>query len=152
MIEIVLAGAPMGKERVKRGAAGNAYTPERTVRFESRLAFEAQHVMNGRPLLEGPLEIEVVALMPVPESKPAKWKAAALLGVERPTKKPDWDNVAKILDALNMIVWRDDAQIVGGTVEKHYSAKPMTLIRVSPATVKTPPLWAQKHEPYDLFA
>ena len=131
MIEIILAGAPLGKGRVKRGAAGNAYTPERTVRYESRLAYEAQHVMAGRPLFDGPLEVDVIAYMPIPESKPVKWKQAALSGQERPTKKPDADNIAKMLDALNLVVWKDDAQIVVLTVEKTYSDQPRLVVQVS---------------------
>ena len=130
MIEIVLAGAPMGKERIRVTRAGHAYTPERTVNFESRLAAEAQRVMGDRPLLDGPLAVVVTAAMPIPESKPKKWKAAALAQVERPTKKPDWDNFGKMLDALNLIVWADDSQIVDGRVEKFYSDKPHLRVQV----------------------
>ncbi len=130
MILITLAGAPMGKERVRMTRQGHAYTPERTVNYESRLALAAQHAMDGRPLFDGPLEIEVTAYMPVAESKPKKWKAAALAGEIRPTKKPDWDNFGKILDALNLVVWTDDAQIVDGRVKKFYSEAPRMEIRV----------------------
>lgn len=131
MIEITLAGAPMGKERVRFvKATGRTFTPERTVNYESRLAYAAQQVMGDRPLLGGPLSVDVVAYMPVAESKPRKWKAAALAGEIRPTKKPDWDNFGKILDALNLVVWADDAQIVDGRVQKFYSEAPRMEIRV----------------------
>jgi Holliday junction resolvase RusA-like endonuclease len=130
MILIELAGAPMGKERVRMTRAGHAYTPERTVNYESRLALAAQATMAGRPLLDGPLFVEVTAYMPVAESKPKKWKADALSGAIRPTKKPDWDNFGKILDALNLVVWVDDAQIVEGRVRKFYSDRPRMEIRV----------------------
>lgn len=40
-------------------------------------------------------------------------------GLEKPTKKPDVDNIAKIvLDSLNKIAFNDDAQIVGLIVLK----------------------------------
>jgi Holliday junction resolvase RusA-like endonuclease len=131
MIEIVLLGAPMGKERVRFvKATGRTFTPERTVNYESRLALAAQHAMDGRPLFDGPLSVDVTAYMPVAESKPRKWKAAALAGEIRPTKKPDWDNFGKILDALNLVVWADDAQIVEGRVQKFYSSQPRMEIRV----------------------
>jgi Holliday junction resolvase RusA-like endonuclease len=32
--------------------------------------------------------------------------------------------MAKVIDALNGIVWRDDSQVVSLTVEKFYSARP----------------------------
>lgn len=145
MIEIVLLGAPMGKERVRTTREGHVYTPERTVNYESRLALAAQQVMGARPLLEGPLRVDIVALMPIAESKPARWRAAAVAGSERPTKKPDYDNFAKILDALNLIVWTDDAQIVVGHIEKHYSAKPMLAVRVTQIREAAgPPGWVEK--------
>ena len=131
MITIVLAGAPMGKERVRFvKATGRTFTPERTVNYESRLALAAQQAMAGRPLLNGPLVVDIIAYMQVAESKPGKWKEAALSGEIRPTKKPDWDNFGKILDALNLVVWADDAQIVDGRVQKYYDAAPRMEIRV----------------------
>ena len=46
-------------------------------------------------------------------------------GKLHPTKKPDLDNVAKIvLDSLNGIAYSDDSQIVKLNVEKHYSENP----------------------------
>lgn len=131
-IVIVLAGAPMGKERVRMTRQGHAYTPERTVNYESRLALAAQQVMAGRALLDGPLQVDVVAYMPVAESKPRKWKSAALAGDIRPTKRPDLDNLAKILDGLNLVVWVDDAQIVQMTIAKHYSDQPRMEIHIRP--------------------
>jgi Holliday junction resolvase RusA-like endonuclease len=131
MIEIFLAGAPRGKERVKTAADGHAYTPERTVAFEGRLAYAAQIAMGDRPPLDGPLILDVRMYLAVPASKPKKWREAALRGDIRPTVKPDWDNGGKLTDALNLIVWVDDKQIVDGRVRKWYSDRPRTEVRVS---------------------
>lgn len=125
MIEIYLAGEPVGKGRPRFvKATGRAFTPEKTVRFEDRLSMAAQLAMSGRPLLEGPLDVHVTIAMTIPASKSKKWQAAALAGEIRPTKKPDADNFAKMLDAANMIVWADDAQIVELRVSKFYSNIP----------------------------
>ncbi len=133
MIVIVLAGPPRGKERVKRaGLDGHAYTPEKTVSFEGRLAYAAQIVMGERPPLSCALSLDVQMFMPVPASKPKRWREAALRGEIRPVVKPDWDNGGKLTDALNMIVWVDDRQIVDGRVRKFYSDRPRTEIRVRP--------------------
>jgi Holliday junction resolvase RusA-like endonuclease len=133
MIEITLLGAPMGKERVRFSRqSGRTYTPERTVNYESRLALAAQNVMAGRPLLDGPLRVDIVAAMPVAKSWSKRAAASALSGETRPTKKPDWDNFGKILDALNLVVWVDDSQIVDGRVQKFYSAAPSLTVRVTP--------------------
>ena len=131
MIEIYLAGAPVGKGRPRFvRATGRAFTPEKTVRFEDRLSLAAQEAMRGQPLLEGPLVVEVEIRMPIPTSKSKKWKAAAAAGLERPTKKPDADNFAKMLDACNLIVWADDAQIVDLRVIKNYHETPAFIARV----------------------
>lgn len=111
---------------------GHAYTPERTVNYESRLALAAQQVMAGRALLDGPLRVDVVAYVPIAESKPKKWKADALAGRVRPVKKPDGDNILKgISDALNLIVWVDDSQIVDARVRKYYSDAPRVEVTIS---------------------
>lgn len=131
MITIELAGPPMGKERVRVTRTGHAYTPERTLNYEARLAHAAQLAMAGRAPMEGPLEVSIEIYMPVPESKPKKWKAAALSGELRPVKKPDADNFAKVLDACNLIVWADDSQIVELHVSKFFSDRPRFVARVS---------------------
>lgn len=119
-----MLGPPRGKERVKRRFDGPSYTPERTVNFESRAAMEATRAMGDRPPLTGALVLDVIMKFPVPASKPKKWREAALRGDIRPTVKPDWDNGGKLTDALNLIVWVDDKQIVDGRVQKFYSEKP----------------------------
>mgnify|MGYP000907452258 CR=1 FL=1 len=133
-VEIVLAGKPMGKERVRVTHTGHAYTPERTVNYESRLALAAQAAMAGMAPLDGPLVVDICTYMDIPQSKPKKWRAAALAGEIRPTKKPDYDNFAKICDALNLIVWVDDAQVVDGRIRKFYSDRPRMEIVVSTLT------------------
>lgn len=131
MIEIVLTGPPMGKERVRFvRATGRTYTPERTVNYEGRLALAAQQVMGGRPLYKEPLIVDLGVFMAIPKSRPKKWKAAAVSGEIRPTKKPDLDNFAKILDALNLVVWEDDSQIVEMNIKKFYSENPRMEVRV----------------------
>jgi Holliday junction resolvase RusA-like endonuclease len=135
MIEIKLDGVPIGKGRPRFSrATGAVYTPEKTARFEERLAWGAQAVMAGRPLCVGPLRVTVQAWMPIPSSKPKKWKADALNGLIHPVTKPDADNFAKCLDALNNVVWRDDSQIVSLMVTKHYTDRPCLRIWVEELT------------------
>lgn len=124
MIVIDLAGPPMAKGRPRFTKEGRAYTPERTATFEAKLTYAAQVAMNGRPPLDGPLRVSVDVYMPIPESKPKRWKLLALAQRLWPTKKPDADNFAKVLDAMNMIVWVDDSQIVDLHVRKFYSDRP----------------------------
>lgn len=54
-----------------------------------------------------------------------------LLGLIRPTKKPDIDNITKaVLDALNKVAYKDDAAIVQFSVEKFYSDNPRVEVTI----------------------
>ena len=86
--------------------------------------------MANRPPLEGALRVRVLACFGVPQSWSAKKRAAAISGAVRPSKRPDIDNVVKIFDALNQVVWVDDAQVVEAWVEKIYTDRPRLRIEV----------------------
>lgn len=149
MIVVRLDGLPRGKDRPRFSkATGTVYTPERTARFEDRLALAAQSAMAGRPLLDGALRLEVVVLLPVPKSWPKARKAAALAHELRPVSKPDFDNFAKVVDAFNFVVWTDDAQVADGGVRKFYSDRPGYFARIEAAPADRIPEWVQGE---DLF-
>lgn len=130
MVVIELSGEPRGKARPRFSKSGHTYTPEKTRNYEAALRIEAQHAMAGAKPFEGPVRVTMTALFSVPQSWSQKKQAAALLGIDRPTKKPDWDNIAKLTDALNGVVWRDDRQVVCGSITKRYSDAPMLHIMV----------------------
>lgn len=132
MIEIVLLGAPRGKERPRLTKSGHVYTPEKTSDYEAALKYAAKEAMGDRPPLEGPLEMIMKVVVPIATSWPKKRQAAALAGTELPTKKPDLDNFMKTIDACNLIVWVDDSQIVKTVIEKRYGDKPGMWISVRP--------------------
>ena len=120
----------MAKGRVRFTKSGHAFTPDRTVGFEGKLALAAQAAMNGRPPVEGPVAVTLEVHLPIAVSWSKKKREAAVLGEIRPTGRPDLDNFAKMLDALNMVVWNDDSQIVELVVFKRYSEAPQLAITV----------------------
>ena len=131
-IVVTLAGTPTGKGRPRfRRETGHTYTPEKTRDYETNLRIEAQHIMGDRPLLDGPLRVDVVAAFDVPKWS-AKRRTQALAGGILPTKKPDADNLLKVLDALNGVVWLDDSQIVVSSVRKVYAPKPSFTVTIEP--------------------
>ena len=130
-ITIELRGEPKGKGRPRFvRSTGRAFTPAATRSYESHLRLAAQDVMGARPPLEGPVSIDVVALMPIPKSWSKSRRAEAALQMHRPIKKPDADNLLKVIDALNEVVWRDDAQVVDAVIIKRYSDTPALKITV----------------------
>lgn len=127
MIQFTIPGEPQGKARARTGK-GFAYTPEKTVNYEALIkqiyVFEA---LKGKPkgLIEKPVEMAILAFYGIPKSYSKGKLLAAQHNVIRPTKKPDADNIAKIVcDALNNVAYKDDTQVVKLTVEKYYSELP----------------------------
>ncbi len=146
-IVVVLRGEPRGKGRhrsrvviPKVGAPFvHLYPDPVTVTYVKALAGAGRVAVCGRAPLAGPLDVTVTVVMGVPSSWSRKKRDAALAGAIYPTGKPDWDNFAKILDALNGVVWEDDKNIVRGTVVKTYGESPMLKVKVSEMP---PPLMA----------
>ncbi len=125
-------GVPVAKGRPRMTKAGHTYTPMRTRNYEADLRVLAKQRMRGVQPMEGPLQVEIIAYMPMPQSWP-KWKRSLVTehGVFiRHTTKPDIDNLGKIIDGLNGVVWADDSQICDLTVRKRYSLEPRLVIVV----------------------
>ena len=123
MIVIDLPGLPRGKGRPRfstRNGFARAHTDPQTASYEGALRLAASVAMVGLEPLQGPLSMSVVATFPVPASWSKKKQQAALSGSVWPTGKPDCDNLLKTSDALNTIVFRDDAQIISASILKQY--------------------------------
>lgn len=124
MYQFIVPGAPRGKQRPKVTRNG-AYTPEETKQYEQKvLACFLNEYPRMKPIRNG-VNVHITAFFEIPKSYGKARRERILNGLERPTKKPDADNIAKIiLDALNGKVILDDKQVVVLTVKKHYSTIP----------------------------
>lgn len=108
----------------------HTYPDPDTEAYEKVLAQAAALFMRGRPPTANPVALLVHSFRPIPVSWSKRDQEAALAGAIRPTSKPDWDNHAKVTDALNGIVWHDDSQVVDGRSIKIYSDIPALRIEV----------------------
>ena len=129
-----IPGNPKGKGRPRFARSGHAYTPESTASYENLVkVLFMQKYPGTQPIPQGiPLEAHLTAFFPIPKSASKSRAADMEKGFELPTKKPDTDNLAKIvLDALNGLAYHDDAQIVRLTVQKSYSREPRVLVGIS---------------------
>lgn len=116
---IVVEGKIKGKAR-PRVFNGHAVTPKDTVTYENwvRLNYKEQ---CGK-YLEGSIRARIIAYYKVPKSYSKKRVQAITEGLEHPIKKPDADNIGKIiLDSLNDIAFHDDSQIVELIVIKRWT-------------------------------
>ncbi len=140
-IVIRLAGEPRGKGRARstmirpKGRAPfiSTYSQPETAMYESHLRLAAQDAMEGRMPLSGQLQVVILARFSIPASWSARKQKEARLGLLRPTKKPDFDNIAKLCDPMNKVVWTDDAIIVDGAVRKLFGEAPELVFIVSHA-------------------
>lgn len=126
-VRFTVLGEPKGKGRPRFSTmTGSASTPKRTVNYETLVHME---YMSQCPGIQFPddamLDMRILAYYSIPKSASRKKKAAMLAGDIRPTKKPDMDNVVKIIaDSLNQVAYRDDTQIVDCQCRKFYSNEP----------------------------
>jgi Holliday junction resolvase RusA-like endonuclease len=73
----------------------------------------------------GEVEIYFQIYRPMLASWPSYKRLLGEMGYLRPTTRPDWDNYAKLLtDAMQGVVFRDDGQVVVGSVSMYYSLRP----------------------------
>ena len=123
-------GEPQGKARARVGKFG-AYTPEKTVNYENLVKLCYLEQSKDNKISDKPLEVQIIANYSIPKSASKKKKESMLLGDIRPTKKPDIDNIAKvILDSLNKIAYQDDTQVVYMVLAKHYSETPKVVVTI----------------------
>lgn len=124
-IIIELLGAPRGKQAMAASQSdGHIYMPARTRDEMAAWRFAAKEAMAGRPPFAGPIRLKVSVVKPIPKSWSKREKNIAAIASLWAPVKPDHDNVTKMLDALNQLVWVDDCQIVDSHVTKVYGARP----------------------------
>ena len=107
-----------GRPRVSmRGRYPVVHSDPKTVNAEAMVRDFANRAMNGRPTLDGPVDLQIIILQEPPQS----WSRRRREQTKWITGRPDLDNVAKLIgDALNGIVWRDDAQVASLRIQRCY--------------------------------
>ena len=127
-------GTPRGKQRprvVRQNGRTISFTPEQTVTYENLVRWCYKTAEGKRFPDDMPLKVTIHAFFEIPKSASKKKRAQMLDGELRPTKKPDADNIAKIIcDALNGIAYRDDAQVVTCIINKRYSEEPSVSVEI----------------------
>lgn len=131
--EFEVPGKIIGKGRPRVNSyTGNVYTPTRTKDYETLVE---QYFLLKYPRFkpfEGRVQVEINALFEVPKSTKQSDKELMLENKINPTKKPDIDNIVKIiLDAMNGVAFKDDTQITKLFVEKTYSTSESVKIKIS---------------------
>lgn len=137
-IKFVIYGEPKGKGRPRvalrkfKNKDGNvqtyskAYTPDETVSYENLVRIEYGVQTNNYAFpADKSLEMEIYAYFSIPKSTSKKKRQEMLNENIMPNKKPDVDNIIKIIaDSLNKVAYGDDTQITDIIARKRYSENP----------------------------
>lgn len=118
---VVVEGKIKGKARPRFNTkTGRAFTPDDTITYENWIRFAYQE-QDGR-YLTGAIRARIEVYYKIPKSYPKKRVQAIRDGLEMPLKKPDSDNIGKIvLDSLNKIAFDDDSQVADLRVIKKWT-------------------------------
>lgn len=123
--KFTIPGKPQGKGRPRFSSrSGHAYTPAQTADYENKVRLYYSRQTRCTPL-QGNIRADITAYFPIPKST-RKAKAIQLAEEHTPCpKKPDADNIAKIiLDSLNGLAYTDDSAVIYLTVGKLYGNTP----------------------------
>lgn len=122
-MQFIVKGRPQGKKRPRFSRVSHTvYTPRETTNYETQIAL-AFKVGGGRCIPAGQcVSVSVTAFFPVPKSYSKGKRKACIDGDIRPDKKPDMDNILKVvLDGLNSVAYEDDKQVIELTGRKYYT-------------------------------
>ena len=109
-----------GRPRVNTYTA-RAYTPAKTKEYEDLVKQYFIIKYPGYRPLEGRIKVKIVANFKILNNTRKKDIEDMLNGNISPVKKPDIDNIVKIiLDSLNKLAFKDDNQITKLEIEKVY--------------------------------
>ncbi|HEX5321475.1 MAG TPA: RusA family crossover junction endodeoxyribonuclease [Stellaceae bacterium] len=140
MITITRLGEPVPFARTRIAKTGTLFTPDRqrSAMAELRiLAWQEMAAQHGGRMLDEPLRLEMLAEFSIPARWSNRQRQRAIIGEILPAKRPDIDNLFKLAaDALNQIVYRDDALIVEARIRKRYSLSPKIVLTIAPVNAE----------------
>ena len=129
-------GEPQGKARARvvRTKTGRSvsYVPEKTAAYEKLACWCYQNQVGSWKFPpDCPICVEISAFFSIPKSKSKREKEQMREGKAFSIKKPDADNITKIIcDALNGVAYADDKQITSLTIHKGYSLEPRVIVKI----------------------
>ncbi len=123
-------GDVVGKGRHRFTKSGRPYTPIRTRLYEKQI--RRAFIERGGTMFDGPVHIDFEVVAGVQHSASKTAKRMRLAGQELSIRKPDLDNVEKILlDALNGLAYADDVSVVSvRSIKGLYEETPRLIVRV----------------------
>ena len=131
-ISFCVHGEPKGKGRPRFTKSGHAYTPRDTAEYEEYVKAEYLKQCRGERFGDDDeLVMFISAYYKIPDRTSKKKLEQMVSGQIRPIKKPDTDNIIKIIaDSLNGLAYKDDSRIVSVVCTKYYGTIPRVVVRI----------------------
>ena len=124
-----IIGKPIGKGRPRLGKYGT-YTPTKTANYETLVKWTFANEFKKFKPMEGPIKAKITAVFIVPKSYSKKKREELLTKIDY-IKKPDCDNIAKIiLDSLNGLAYIDDSQVSNLVTLKRYGEQEKVIVEL----------------------
>lgn len=131
VIKFSVPGEPKGKGRPRLGRSGHAYTPHDTANYENLVKVCFVDLYPDHQPFDGEVWVDITAYYKIPKSASKKKSLDMVMGFLKPLKKPDLDNIAKIIcDSLNGIAYVDDSQVTKLIVRKLYDNSPRVEVQI----------------------
>lgn len=137
-VKFTVLGEPAGKGRprfTKTGPYVKTYTPDATISYENLIKTEYRRQCRDFKFDDNDqLDVRITAYYGIPKSKSKKVQQKMEDHILRPLKKPDADNVIKVvLDSLNKIAYHDDTQVVDLQIRRFYCRDPRLVVTIQEA-------------------
>lgn len=133
MIKLILPIEPVAQARPRARRFGKGirlYDPPKTATFKRKLHKLAKEMYHDAPV-EGEIYLKVAFYREIQKSISKKEHDRRASGAHRPIVKADLSNYLKSFeDALNGVLWKDDAMIVHEEIDKYYSDKPRIEVEI----------------------
>ena len=136
-----LEGEPINYVRERSGRGNHFYNPKGDLMREKRLqmikSYNKDDYNYTRDLIKNPdneyyIYLDVQYFLAMPKSTSNKKAAMMEMGMIKPDKTPDLDNLDKfIIDALHDVVYDDDKRVMEIHTDKYYSMTPRTIVNVT---------------------
>lgn len=119
-IEFVIDGEPVGQSRPRMNRKGWLYKADKDKKYEQAVE-DAYNNVTDHYMFDGAVYLRIDAYFKIPKKTKLRL----------PTKKPDIDNIAKIImDGLNKVAWNDDTQVITLKVNKCWSNEPRVEVKI----------------------
>ena len=130
--EIEIQESITGKQRPRMNTyTGKAYTPTKTKNYEYLVRQIFVYKYPQFIPIENRVRLTIIAYFELPKKRSKLQEAQMLADIISPTKKPDWDNIGKIIsDALNKFAFKDDSQITESIIIKKYARTPKVIVKI----------------------